>query len=88
MGLTACHLQFDYQDVMVYVFLLMLFKERDSLLARVDELGEMLEAEQEKLRKKAEEISSDEDAEHLKQATEESLQLLIDELHEENQELK
>ena len=66
---------------------LSLTQERDSLLARVEEQSELLEAEQEKLRKKAEEISSDEDAEHLKLATEESLHRVIDELHEANQEL-
>jgi len=54
----------------------------------VEELEEMLEAEKEQQQKKAEEISSDEDAEHAKHMAEESLMLHVEALQEENETLR
>ena len=48
----------------------------------------MLEAEKEQQQKKAEEISSDEDAEHAKHMAEESLMMHVEALQEENEMLR
>ena len=48
----------------------------------------MVEAEREKLQKKAESISSDEDMEHQRQGIQESLQSSLDELQEETETLR
>ena len=48
----------------------------------------MLEAEKEQQQKKAEEISSDEDAEHAKHMAEESLMMHVEALQEENETLR
>ena len=63
-------------------------QERDSLKSKVEELEEMLEAEKEQQQKKAEEISSDEDAEHAKHMAEESLMMHVEALQEENETLR
>ena len=63
-------------------------KERDSLKSKVEELEEMLEAEKEQQQKKAEEISSDEDAEHAKHMAEEFLMMHVEALQEENETLR
>ena len=54
----------------------------------MEELEEMLEAEKEQQQKKAEEISSDEDAEHAKHMAEESLMMHVEALQEENETLR
>lgn len=56
--------------------------------SKVEELEEMLEAEKEQQQKKAEEISSDEDAEHAKHMAEESLMMHVEALQEENEALR
>lgn len=54
----------------------------------MEELEEMFEAEKEQQQKKAEEISSDEDAEHAKHMAEESLMMHVEALQEENEMLR
>ena len=73
---------------MLLVLVNFVLKERTGLSSRVEELEEMLEAEREKLQKKAESISSDEDMEHQRQALQENLQSSLDELHEEAESLR